>query len=308
MKKIYTTALAVLVAGILWSLAGVIGLYVSPDAHYQKNEEIAKEFGARPGDYFGFIAFGDNHAGLVFNDSSTVKMIDRMNREDRFRKLPIDFALALGDVTFRGSAWDYRIYNRIRAAIKYPVVSAVGNHDDDHGRELYGKNVGMSEYAFSCRNSYFIILDNAINDISDTQFTWFEEELKKSSGYAHRFVAIHKNPFSPYLQSWYRPGLSAWSRRFMKLCEEHKVDIVFSGHEHMFHEGVFNGVRYLTSGGGGMLTTIPASGGGYLHYLVVRVNGPYVDYEVRKCFPPLWEYLVYYLWKDLFYTLRDVVM
>ena len=135
----------------------------------------------------------------------------------------------------------------------------------------------------------------------------FEEDLKRSSAYAHRFIIMHKPPISPYFQSWYRPELSPWSYRFMKLCEQYKVDMVFSGHEHLFKEKSFGGVKYITSGGGGMPTQIPASGGAFLHYTVVRVYGDYIDYEVRKIFPPVWEYLTLYMWKDAFYFLKDVL-
>jgi hypothetical protein len=83
--------------------------------------------------------------------------------------------------------------------------------------------------------------------------------------------------------------------------------MVISGHEHIFKKGNFGGVKYITSGGGGMLTQIPASEGGFLHYLVVRVYGDYVDFEVRKIFPPLWEFLTYYMWKEMFYFLKGVI-
>ncbi len=94
----------------------------------------------------------------------------------------------------------------------------------------------------------------------------------------------------------------------MKLCERYKVDIVFTGHEHMFKKDVYGPVRYITSGGGGIPTHFPRQDGGYLHYVVVRVYGDYVDYEVRKIFPPFWEFLTYYIWKDLFYLLKDVFL
>jgi hypothetical protein len=72
----------------------------------------------------------------------------------------------------------------------------------------------------------------------------------------------------------------------MKLCEKYKVDIVFSGHEHLFKEKEFGGVQYITSGGGGGMILHPVrSGGGFLHYLVVRVYNDYVDYEVRQIYP-----------------------
>jgi hypothetical protein len=93
----------------------------------------------------------------------------------------------------------------------------------------------------------------------------------------------------------------------MKICEKYKVDTVFAGHEHMFRQASYGGVRYIMSGGAGMFIQIPESDGGYLHYLVVRVYGSYVDFEVRKIFPPLWEYFTYYLWKELFYFLKGVL-
>ena len=83
--------------------------------------------------------------------------------------------------------------------------------------------------------------------------------------------------------------------------------MVFSGHEHIFNEKTLGGVRYLVSGGGGMPPNIPDSDGGFLHYIVVRVHGDYCDYEVRKIFPPVWEYLTLYMWKDALYFLKNVL-
>ena len=231
-----------------------------------------------------------------------------MNREDRFRKIPIDFVVSAGDVTNRGSSWDYRAFNKMRSALKLPVICAVGNHDDDKGGLAdFKKYVGEPEFSFANRNSYFIFIDNSLNNLTDEQFEWLEEELAKSLSYKHRFVVAHKSPLSLYQQSWFRPELSPWSYRFMKLCEKYKVDIVFSGHEHMFKAGAYGGVRYITSGGGGMFIQIPERDGGFLHYLVVRVYGDYVDYEVRRIFPPIWEFLTYYMWKEFLYYLKDAI-
>ncbi|MEI7671567.1 MAG: tripartite tricarboxylate transporter permease, partial [Deltaproteobacteria bacterium] len=73
----------------------------------------------------------------------------------------------------------------------------------------------------------------------------------------------------------YGPETGIWAYRFMKLCEKYKVDMVFTGHEHMFKKLSHGGVQYITSGGGGMPMQIPTSDGGYHHYLVVRVFGDY---------------------------------
>jgi len=308
MKRFFTIAAVVIAILAVHSLSPVIWLYLKKCPPQLTNEQAAAKLKANKGDQFAFIAFGDNHAGFIFDDSAAVKMIRLMNREDRFKKLPIDFVASLGDVTFsKGREWDYSVYDKLRSMIRWPVVSAMGNHDYQKGGwRIFKSRLGGHQFAFTNRNSYFIILDLKITDPTEEQFAWVEDELKKSAGYKHRFIFMHKPPVSLYQQSWFRPELSPWSYRLMKLCEKYSVDMVIAGHEHMFRERVFGGVRYIISGGGGMLTQIPASDGGFLHYVVVRVYGDYVDYEVRRVFPPLWEFLTYYMWKEAFYSLKNV--
>lgn len=312
MRKALLIVAVLILAVSLYSFAPVVFLYLRPDPPIYTNAQAAERLKSNDGSYFQFIAFGDNHAGFVFDDSSTLKEVRRINREDRFKgKVPVDFVVIAGDLTFdKGTPWQYRVFNRIRSMIKFPVICAAGNHDDDtrRNKDLFKQYAGKNEFSFTDRNCYFILVDNTINDLTNAQFAWIEEELKKSAAYAHRFVVMHKSPLSLYQQSWFRPELSRWSYRFMKLCEKYKVDMVITGHEHMFREGVYGGVRYITSGGGGMLTTIPSRDGGFLHYVSVRVFGDYVDYEVRKVFPPFWEYITYYLWKDIFYFVKDVIL
>lgn len=306
-KFIKITSLVVLAAAI-YSFLPVAQLYFTRYEIQNTNGEIAGKLSHNSGDYFEFVVLGDIHAGLISNDSVALKIARHINHEGRFKKVPIDFVAVAGDVTFRGSSWDYRIYNKIRSLIIYPVISAMGNHDDDKGSKAqFEQNVGEREFSFSNRNSYFIVLDNTESSLSAEQFVTLEEKLKSAGDYKHRFIIMHKSPRSLYQQSWYRPELSAWPAPFMALCEKYKVDIVFSGHEHMFKNRVFNGVDYIMSGGGGMITQFPDHDGGYLHYLVVRVYGDYVDYEVRKVFPPLWEFLTYYMWKGIFYFFKDAI-
>lgn len=301
-------AVIVLAGAVIYSFLPVARLYLSKDAPIVTNAAAIDKIKDNKDGHFAFIFFGDSHSGLIFNDSATLKLVGRMNREDRFRKIPIDFVLSSGDLTFRGSPWQYRIFNRIRSLIKWPVICTIGNHDDDKGGEpRFDKNIGRTEFSFADRNSYFIFADSRSGDLSEEQFARLEKELKSSAPYAHRFVILHKSPVSLCHQSWYRPELSPWSYRFMKLCEKYKVDMVLSGHEHMFAEREFGGVRYVVSGGAGMLITAPSRDNGVLHYVLVRVYGDYVDYEVRKVFPPLWEFLAYYMWKDIFWFVKDIL-
>jgi len=98
---------------------------------------------------------------------------------------------------------------------------------------------------------------------------------------------------------------SPWAYKFRKLCGKYDVDIVFSGHKHMFKAEKFDNVEYIVTGGGGMLIEIPEKDGGFLHYVRVLVNNDYVTYETRKISPPFWEYVTYYFWKEAVYWVRN---
>ncbi|RKY41423.1 MAG: hypothetical protein DRP85_06330 [Candidatus Makaraimicrobium thalassicum] len=271
-----------------------------PDDNNQANVEKLRD---NRGAYFSFIVFGDNHAGLIFNDASTIKEIWHMNREDRFWKVPIDFVLSAGDITLDGKRPHFLAYKKLQKLIKFPVIAAIGNHDD---RQLFEEFCGDKEFSFSNRNSYFIVLDNEGGQLGESQFRWLEEQLRKGQEYDHIFIAMHKPPFDPCQQEWYNMDNQPWAYRFRKLCGRYNVDMVFTGHKHMFKHERFDGVDNIVTGGGGMLIEIPEADGGYLHYVRVMVNHDYVTYEVRKISPPLWEYLTYYLGKEAMYWFRNL--
>lgn len=269
---------------------------------YDNNQVNTSRLKGNEGAYFSFIVFGDNHSGLIFNDAATLKEIWHMNREDRFRKVPIDFVLSAGDITLNGKRSHFEAYKKIQELIKWPVIAAIGNHDD---RRLFEEYCGLKEFSFANRNSFFIVLDNEVGHFEEAQFEWLEEELKKGEAYDHIFIAMHKAPFDPYQQDWYNMDNSPWAYRFRKLCAEYNVAMVFAGHRHMFKHEKFDGVDYIVTGGGGMLIEVPEADGGYLHYIRVMVNHDYVTYEVRKVSPPLWEYVTYYFWKEAVYWVRN---
>ena len=297
------TIIIIFVLMVIYSLLPLVSFYfVKGASKNDNNEKAVNELKNNEGVYFSFIVFGDNHAGLCFNDAAALKEIWNMNREDRFGKSPIDFVLNVGDVTLDGSGRQFLNYKKLQSLIKYPLVSAIGNHDEPF---LFKEFCGMKEFVFVNRNSYFIVLDNEIGELSEKQFVYLEEKLKDAQKYENIFIAMHKPPFDPYQQEWYNMDNSPWAFRFRKLCARYNVDMVFSGHKHMFKSETFDGVENVVTGGGGMLIEIPEADGGYLHYVKVTVNHDYVKYEVRKVSPPLWEYVTYYFWKEAVYWARN---
>lgn len=285
---------------VIYSLLPLVSfLFVNPSSSTDNNALNIKKIETNRGQYFSFIVFGDSHNGLFTNDASTVKLLWHMNREDRFKKVPIDFVLSVGDVSLDGSRHDFKAWKKMQALIKYPVITAIGNHDN---RELFKEYCGDNQFAFVNRNSYFIVVDNA-DDAPD--MVWLEARLKDGQKYAHTFVIMHKPPCDPYQQEWYNIDNAPWAYELRKLLGRYRVDMVFAGHKHMFKHQKFDGVDYITTGGGGMLIEIPESDGGYLHYVRVMVNNDYVTYEVRKVSPPLWLHVTYYLAKEALYWVRN---
>ena len=304
MCKLKKIILWVLIGAVVYSFLPLVPFWFMEGAPKTDNNQASIEkLENNDGAYFSFIVFGDNHAGLIFNDAATLKEIWHMNREDRYRKVPIDFVLSVGDVSLNGKRGHFKAYKKLQKLIKWPVVSAIGNHDD---RDLFKEYCGETEYTFVNRNSYFIVLDNENGNLIDEQFVWLKEKLEEGKAYDHVFITMHKPPFDPYQQEWYDMDNRPWAYKFRKLCGEYGVDMVFSGHKHMFKHEVFDGVDNIVTGGGGMLIEIPEADGGYLHYTRVQVNHDYVTYETRKITPPLWECVVYYTWKEAIYWVRNL--
>ncbi|KJJ85979.1 metallophosphoesterase [Candidatus Omnitrophus magneticus] len=301
--KLIKIILFVAIAAIIYSFLPMIKFMTIPAASKEDNNQSnIEKLKNNQGAYFSFIIFGDNHAGFSINDASTIKEIWHMNREDRFRKIPIDFVLSVGDVSLNGARKHFEAFKKLQKLIKYPVIAAIGNHDSSL---LFNEYCGIKEFTFVNRNSFFIVLDNEAGELSEKQFEWFESKLKEGTRYAHIFVILHKPPFDPYQQEWYNMDNSPWAYEFRKLCAEYRVDMVFTGHKHMFKSQKFDGVEYIVTGGGGMITEMPEKDGGYLHYVRVMVNHDYVTYEVRKVTPPLWTQFIYYFWKEAVYWARN---
>ncbi|OGW76191.1 MAG: hypothetical protein A2Z72_08135 [Omnitrophica bacterium RBG_13_46_9] len=313
-KRFLKWLIAIFVAINVYSLIPIASFYLKKSSPVKMvNGMVVEKLKGNTDPYFSFIVISDTGSGLFLNEASTLKLVSRINREDRFKKIPIDFVINVGDVTFRGRESHYENYMKIKEMIKFPVIDAIGNHDNDfddgsRGLALFNKYCGAQEISFADRNAYFVVLDNKDGDLTEGQFKRLENELRNvQASYKHIFIFMHKPPFNPYQQAWYRVETNPWSYRFMKLCEKYNVNIVFSGHENISRVARFGSVTYIVCGGGGTVLIQPSSGGGFLNYIVVKVNRDYVDYEIRKVSPPIWEFFAYYMWKDLVYFVQGLL-
>ena len=185
------------------------------------------------------------------------------------REVPA-LVLNTGDLTEFGSeesAWQRYFDITAPLGAIAPVVPALGNHDVGRGGlgavktwNLFGlpaaspHNGPPGWTSFDLSDVHFIILDS--NQMtSRAQQTWLESDLAEVRRRRHRpraiFAFCHDGPWS----SGPHGGSAIMSREFAPRLAAGGVDVIFSGHDHIYERGVGATDRgplpYVIAGGGG---------------------------------------------------------
>jgi predicted phosphodiesterase len=206
-------------------------------------------------------------------------------------KFPFDFVLMLGDNIYDGNdASDYRtkFEEPYRPLLDAGVTfhAAIGNHDDPSQIHYAPFNMGGRRF-YTFRKSErrlgglagagvrFFALDSRSFD--PEQLAWFRRELLES-GTAWKIVFFH-HPL--YTSGRYRAGARSLRLAVEPILVEGDVDVVLSGHEHVYERvRPQRGISYFTSGGAGSLrrgdlapSTIKAHGFDEdYHFLLMEVS------------------------------------
>ena len=233
-----------------------------------------------------FAVIGDSGRGDRWQQEIADQMVAWRAR------FPFTFVVMVGDNIYGTSTpHDYEIkFERpYRALLDAGVVfrAAIGNHDDS-AQIHYGKfNMGGRRY-YTYRESErrlagvvgagvrFFVLDSRTLD--PTQLEWLKQELKES-GTAWKICYFH-HPI--YTSGRYRAGARALRLVLEPILVEGDVDVVLSGHEHLYERmQPQRGISYFTSGGAGSLrkgdlspSTIHAKGFDTdFHFMLMEVSG-----------------------------------
>jgi len=319
-QKKHKTNLPVAIVYLILAAAGFIlwPSYVPAPEYFGINQDATNEDHMKtlrekaPGAVksFRFIAFGDNRAGVLYTNQATKAIFEKMRGEEN-----ISFALNTGDISFNSREKDYIAHKRLTDGLPFPMLNVLGNHDvHQDGRRHFARYVGGSDFVFTYGPAYFVFMDNASGKFDENQQAWLREKLTSGQAYPLQIVVVHRPPFNPHYDpdkpldfANYRDRTGWWDygETFQNMYEEYGVDLVVAGHFHYFNEQTVNGVQYITTGGGGIIIT--EGKGGHLHYVVISVTNDRIDYELRIVDPPLWQYVFYYFWKDLFHRLASGV-
>ncbi|HTB73387.1 MAG TPA: metallophosphoesterase, partial [Polyangiaceae bacterium] len=100
-------------------------------------------------------------------------------------------------------------------------------------------------------NARFFFLNGMDDLASGVEREWLERTLKSSDGEAGlqwRFVVLHHGPWSA---GPHGSNVKLVEAGVVQLLTQHKVDLLFAGHDHIYERGMGGALKYIVSGGGG---------------------------------------------------------
>lgn len=245
---------------------------------YRVRTQAAKETLVSPTSTFQTAVADDSaFAFAVMGDTFTwVPDFERPRVFDLVWKERPNFVLHVGDLVPDGrddkSLWPREwLLPAGELMSRVPLYVAIGNHDQN--ADWFYRYVSYPRpenfYSFDYGNAHFAIIDsNQPGEIvpGGRQYEWLDKDLGRSKA-TWKFVAFHHPPYisddDDYGNTWKEAASSlgeAQARPLVPLLEKHKVDVVWSGHIHLYErtwpirsEKVDrnNGVVYITTGGGG---------------------------------------------------------
>jgi hypothetical protein len=233
-----------------------------------------------------FAVIGDSGRGDRWQQEVADQMVAWRER------FPFTFVLMLGDNIYGTSTpRDYQLkFERpYKALLDAGVVfhAAIGNHDDSaeifydkfnmNGRRYYTFRESEQRLAgVAGAGVRFFVLDS--RSLDPTQLDWLREQLKES-GTAWKIAYFH-HPL--YTSGRYRAGARALRIVLEPILVEGDVDVVLSGHEHLYERLLpQRGISYFTSGGAGSLrrgdlspSTVHSKGFDTdYHFMMMEISG-----------------------------------
>ena len=167
---------------------------------------------------------------------------------------PFDFVIMLGDNLYHGeSPHDFKkkfedpYKPLLDAGVKF--YASLGNHDDPNQRFYKPFNMdGKRYYTFKRGDAEFFALDS--NYMDPAQLDWLDKELSKSDA-PWKICFFHHPLYSDGKMHGSDVDLRS---QLEPLFEKYHVDVVFSGHDHIYERlKPQNGINYFVLGNSGRL-------------------------------------------------------
>jgi hypothetical protein len=239
-----------------------------------------------------FLIYGDTRTDPVAHEAVVSAM----------RQVPSDFLVNTGDIVERGGrTQDWQTFFDIERALlqERPVLLAIGNHElyDDAAGSNYARYFGVPGedgrprfYGTTLVGNVRFFFLNAMDEFAQgEERRWFERELDRAArepAVAWRVVVLHHGPWS---NGPHGPNTKLIDAHIPELLAARGVDLVVSGHDHVYERGSFGAIKYVVSGGGGAPLRQPARGGATterteasFHFVEVRTSAATLQMTARR--------------------------
>jgi len=167
-----------------------------------------------------------------------------------------DIVLHTGDLVSGGAYGEFgqQFFTPARdLMLDTPLLPSLGNHEDNSSWYFDLLSLPGNErwFAFTYGCARIICLDtNASHSPGSAQHNWLLSELTSAecAAAAWRIVYFHHPPYSATAKHG-----DDWGVRLtlVPFFEQHRVNVVFSGHSHAYERYANNGIVYIVTGGGG---------------------------------------------------------
>jgi predicted phosphodiesterase len=258
--------------------------------------EISCDFTTKTGSFktapnhnipFKFVVYGDTQANPDIHKKIAEKIL----------QINPDLILHTGDIVSNGTKnyqWTSLFFDPLRNVIDHiPIFTCLGNHERNAQNyfDFFSLPNNESWYSFNYSNCHFIVLDtNKDYGKNSQQYKWLKDDLLKTDT-KWKFAFFHHPPYT----SGRHPSNLKVRALLTPLFRKHGVDIVFSGHNHLYERSYpinsaftqdDSAVTYVVSGGGGgtLYDFSPnniwtASVSKAHNFCVVNVDGASLDFK-----------------------------
>ncbi len=216
-----------------------------------------------------FAVFGDSQG----HNEVLAEIIKAVNAHE------VDFLICLGDMVASGTEEEYRAFQETMAGSNCPYYTVPGNHDiKGEGAGYYRSRLAPADYSFDYAGCRFIFMDSSLMTLSEAQLEWLQKTL---DGGLPGLIFLHVPPLDPRKKEDHAFLDPRQADNFLELLAEPpgRALAVFSGHIHMYHHQVLDGVHHVISGGGGASLYAPPDRGGYHHFTLCRITAEGLQLE-----------------------------
>lgn len=277
----------------------ITGLTTGVKYYYEVEGAGGGSFIAAPADNatdVKFLAFGDTRTNPDLHDNVNAAMIDAYISDPAYQT----FTILSGDWVNNGdseSEWTSQFFSRSLSNVmemhaNLPTNGCIGNHEGSG--TLYEKywpypyESGGRWWSFDYGPAHVAVIVLAgeysgMNQLGAAQKEWLEADLAASTK-EWKFLQFHAPVYSAYGS---HPNVETEQAYIQNLCIQYNVDMVFNGHNHYYSHCDVDGVKHITTGGGGAPFNSPSTSyhesirvvSRTNHYCKIDIQGEQLDFE-----------------------------